>query len=102
MAARDHMHVQLRHLISERSDVELVTPSDAFQRARRCSDFAEQLHLRVFFKIDELDEAGQARHQDQPRVVGVVREQRAGKRQVADRNRVLRELRMQRPAFGKP
>ena len=102
MAARDHMHVQLRHLISERGDIELFALGDIFQRARRCGDFAEQLHLRILLEIDEFDEAGQARHQDQPRIVGVVRQQRAGKREVADRNRVLRELWMQRPVLGKP
>ena len=31
----------------------------AFQRARRGGNFAEQLHLRVFLKIDEFDEARQ-------------------------------------------
>ena len=58
-----------------------------------------KLHLCVLLKIDELDETGQPRHEDQPRIIGVVRQQHAGERQVADRNRVLRELRMQRPVL---
>src|SRR4029077_1616466 len=102
MAVCDYMHMQLWHLVPQRGDIELVALGDAFQRTRRCGDFTEQLHLRILLEIDELYETGQARHQDQPRIVGVVRQQRTSKRQVADRNCVLRELRVQRPAPGKP
>ena len=91
------MHVQLRHLVAERGDVELVAFGDGFERARRGGDFAQQLDLRVFVEVDEFDEAGPARHQDQPGIIGVVRQQHARERQIADRNRVLRELRVEGP-----
>src|SRR6187455_2781152 len=69
MAACDYMHMQLWHLVPQRGDIELVALGDAFQRTRRCGDFTEQLHLRILLEIDELYETGQARHQDQPRIV---------------------------------
>ncbi len=86
MPPRDHMHMQLRHLIAERGYVELVAPGDVFQRACGRGDLPEQLHLRVFLEIDELDQRGQPRYEDQPRIVRILRKQHAGERQVADRN----------------
>ena len=41
-----------------------------------------------------LDQRRPARHQDQPRIIGVVDQQHARQRQIADRNRVARELRV--------
>ena len=74
MPARNHMHVQLRHLVAERGDIEFLAFGDGFERARRGGDFAQQLHLLVFFQVDELDQPRLPRHQDQPGIIGVVRQ----------------------------
>ena len=69
----------------------------ALSARARGGDLAEQLHLRVFLQVDEFGEAGPPRHQDQPGIIGVVRQQHARQRQVADRNRVGGELRVEGP-----
>ena len=96
------MHVELRYLVSEGRDIELVACGKRLERARGRRDFANELYLRVLLEIDELDETGQSRDKDQPRIIGVARQQHTGQRQVADRNRVQNELRMQRPVLRKP
>src|SRR5262245_5133311 len=95
--ARDNVHVQLRHLVAQRGDVELVASRDGLERIRGRRDLAKQLHLRVILEIDEFDQSGQSRHQDQPWVVRVVCQKDAREGEVADGNCVLRELGMQRP-----
>ena len=97
MAAADDVHVQLRDLVAERGDVELVAFGDALERARGRGDFAEQLHLLVLLKVDEFDQRRPARHQDQPGIIGVVGQQHAREREIADRNRVLGEFAVEGP-----
>ena len=41
MAACDDMHMQLRHHVAERGDIELLAFGDGFERARRGGDFAQ-------------------------------------------------------------
>ena len=71
----------------------------AFSARAAARNFAKQLHLRVLLKIDEFNETGQPRYEDQPRIVGVIRQEHTGERQIADWNRLLRELRMRRPVL---
>jgi hypothetical protein len=95
--ARNHMHVQLRYLIAERSDVELVAFGDCFERTGGGGDLAQELDLCGVVEVDEFDQSGPPRHQDQPGKIGVVGQQHARERQVTDGNGVLRQLRMKRP-----
>ena len=48
-----------------------------------------------FGKVDEFGDAGPARHQNQPRVIGVVRQQDARQWHIADRNCVGSQLRVE-------
>src|SRR5712671_7530293 len=45
-AARDDMHMQLRHQIAQRCDIQLVAFGDVFQRAGDTADLGHQLPLR--------------------------------------------------------
>ena len=92
MTACDHMHVQLRHLVSERGDVELVAGGGASERARRCGDFTEQPYLRSFVKIDKFYGVDKARHEDHPRIVCIFGEQDARKRAGRRRERYPRRV----------
>ena len=86
LAARDHVHVQLRHRVAERRDIELVAlghrPSARATRARSRSSIAPALDL---VEIDDFHDAGPARHQQQPGIIRVLDDQDARQRQVADR-----------------
>src|SRR5262245_11353291 len=73
-SACNYVYMQLRHLVAESGNVELVALGRSFERSRDRGDLAKQLHLCVLLKIDELNEPGQARHQDQPGIVCVVRQ----------------------------
>src|SRR5581483_2512462 len=78
-----------------------VAGGDLLERARDHCHFAEQPHLFILGQIDQLGEARPARHQDEPRVIGVVRQQHARQRQIADRNGIGGELRVEGPGrFG--
>ena len=66
-AARDDVHMQLRHQIAERCDIQLVAFGDFFQRARDAGDFRHQLRLLDLVEVDDLDGVRPARHQQQPR-----------------------------------
>src|SRR5260370_21302207 len=44
-AARDHVHLQLRHQIAESCDIELVAFGDLFKRAGDAADLGHQLRL---------------------------------------------------------
>ena len=70
------------------------------QRARDARDLGHQLRLLDLVEIDQLDDVGPARHQQQPGVVRVVDDQHARQRQIADARGVALELRVQRPGFG--
>lgn len=97
--ARDHMHMQLRHGIAERRDIELVALRDLFQRARRPRDLHHQLRLRHLVEVDDLDGRRPPRHQQQPGIIGIVDDEDARKGQVADIDRVAFELWVQRPGL---
>ena len=58
-----------------------------------------QLRLLDLVEVDDLRRRRPARHQQQPRIVGVVDHQHARQRQVADVDGVARKLRMQRPGW---
>ncbi len=58
MPACNDVHMQLRHLVAERGDVKLLAFGDGFERARRGSNFAQQLDLRVFFQVDDSTSPG--------------------------------------------
>ena len=93
--ARDHVHVQLRHEVAERGDVELVRLEGIAQRARGAVDLVgQQVALRLV-EIDQFARLGQARHQHQPWVVGVVHQPQFAQRERRDRMGVGGQLRMQ-------
>ena len=71
------------------------------ERARRRAAISvQQLRLLDLVEIDDLGDAGPARHQEQPRVIGVVDQQHARQRQVADRDGVGGELRVEGRRFA--
>ena len=96
-ASGDDVHMQLRHDIAERGDVELVAGGDRLERAGDAGDFGHQLRLLDLVEIDDLDgvAAGNEQH---PGIVRVLDHEHARQRQIADSDRILLELRMQRPA----
>src|ERR1035437_1275093 len=51
-AARDHMHVQLRHQIAEGCDIQLLAFGDFFQRACDATNFRHQLRLLDLVEVN--------------------------------------------------
>ena len=72
----------------------------ALQRARDARDLGHQLRLLDLVEIDDLDDVGPARHQQQPGIIGVVDDQHARQRQVADGCGVAVELRVRATRSG--
>jgi GNAT superfamily N-acetyltransferase len=95
------VHMKLRHDIADRRDIELVAPGHVLEHTGEERDLFHQLVLLRVVEVDDLDGAGVARHQDEPRIVGVVHEQHARERQIADRNGVAGKLRIERPCDGR-
>src|SRR5688572_20592944 len=61
LVARDDVHVQLRHEIAERRDIQLVRPEHA-EHARGAIDFLHQRLLLGRVEIGDLGRVGHARH----------------------------------------
>src|ERR1043165_8484725 len=96
----DDVDVELRHDIAERRDVELVAIGHGAQRACDARHLGHQLRLRDVVEIDQFDDVGPARNQQQPGVVRIVDDEHARQRQIADAGGVAFELRVQRPGLG--
>ena len=94
------MDMKLRHHIAERGDIELVALADGSERRRHLRDFLHQLRAFPRIEIDQFDRAGAPRRQDQPRVIRVSMQQEPRQRQIAHRDRVGGELRVERPWRG--
>ena len=75
----------------------LSQPVTALSARATRRDLGHQLRLLDLVEIDDLARRRPARHQQQPGLVGVVDDQHARQRQVADLDGVAGELRMQRP-----
>ena len=91
-AARDDMHVQLRHQVAERGDVQLVAFGDLFQGAGGAADLRHQLALFDFVEIDDLHGFMPARHQQQPGVVRILDDKHAAQRQIPDVDGIFLKL----------
>src|SRR5690606_1012410 len=88
-------HVQLRHQVAQRGDVELVRPEHLAQQAQAEVDFRGQLLALLRFQVDQLPGAGHPRHQYQPRVVGIVHQPQFPQRQRMQRVRIRGQARVQ-------
>ena len=95
--ARDDMDMELRHDIAERRDIDLVAVGERLERAAGVGDLAHQ--LRLFDHVEIGDFRGQvpARHQQQPGVGGVLDQEHAAERHVADGDGVALEQRIELP-----
>ena len=58
--------------IAERRDIELVAGGDAFSARATRVDLGHQLRLLDLVEIDDFDDVRPPRHQQQPRIIGVV------------------------------
>ena len=91
------MHMKLRHHISECCDIQFVGLGDVLQCARSAVDLRHQLALLDLVKIDQIFDVRAARHQHQPGIIRVIDDKDARQRQIADVDRVLFELSVERP-----
>jgi hypothetical protein len=64
--------------------------------ARAARDLDHQRRLAGVVEVNQLHELRSARHQDEPRIIGVVHQQHARERQVAERDALLRKPRIER------
>ena len=94
------MHVQLRHDVAERGDVELVRPQQRFERTADEVDFSEQRALIAFIEVDQIARARDARHEDQPRKPRIVHQAQLRELQIADRVRIGGEARIEHEAHA--
>src|SRR5215813_9632660 len=93
-APRDHVHMQLWNHITERRHVELVARGHLLESAPGAGDLGHQLSALDLIEIDDLARVFPARHQQQPGPVGIIDDEYAREREIADRNGVAGELRM--------
>lgn len=100
--AHDVVHVQLRHHVAERRDVELVPAEVRHQRAPQQRRFRPETCQVGRREVVDLAQSGPARHQDQPRVVPVPHQQHTAQRQVTHHRAIGRERRMQLEVFLVP
>jgi len=83
--ARDHMHMELRHDIAQRGDIELVRDDQRAQDLSTPFDFIQKLMLIRMRKVDPIAHIGAAGYQDHPGKARVVHQQDARQLKVSDR-----------------
>ena len=88
---RDNMQVKLTNDVAKRADIDLVRLALIFQEPRSATRLFHQLRLVRGLKIDQFDQAFPSGHENEPGPAGVVHQQHAAQRQVADDKRVARE-----------
>jgi len=92
--ARNDMHVQLRHQIAERADIDLRSTADGLQQSSGpCNLFDQHAAIR-FGKVEQFDGIVSTRHKDEPRVTRIVHQQDARKRPIGYGRRVGCQARM--------
>ena len=82
------MDMQLAHDIAERADIDLFGPVQARQGTRRQVGFVCQADTVGPVEIADLDKARFLRHQDQPRIAGIVHEQDTAQAETAETGRI--------------
>src|SRR5690242_13101340 len=91
---RHDVHMELRHLVAERTDIDLRRAAGRLQTLCGTRNlFHEQRAVRLG-EIEELDEMWTARHKDDPGVSHVVHQQNARQHPVGYERRVGDEARM--------
>jgi len=94
--ARHDMHMQLRHQIAERADIDLRSSADRHQQSSCPCDLFDQ-HTAIWFgKVEQFDGIVSTWHKDEPRVTRIVHQQDARKRPIGYGRRVACQARMKR------
>ena len=95
LVANDVMHVQLRHHVAERRDVELGAGEGLHQCAAEHRGLAQQGELIVITQLVDFADASASRHQDAPGILRVVHQQQAAQGQLREREAVCGQPGMQ-------
>jgi hypothetical protein len=90
------MDVQLRHLISQSSDVDLCRAADFLQALRGTRELFYQQFPVGPGEIEELEEIWAARHEYEPRISAIVHQLQARQRPIGHENSVGGEARVKR------
>ena len=103
----DDVDVQLRHLVSERRDIDLLGLELVDQNPGRPLGFVEQVQRPVPWQVVEVAQSVDARHEDHPREPVVAHEKHAAEVQVAKEFAIrsqffVKRERHRRHRFGKP
>jgi hypothetical protein len=94
------MHVDLADDIAERADIDFVRPGVSLEKARGVSRLLDQLRPIAGVEVGKLNQPVAPRDQDESGPAGVVHQQDARERHVADNERIAGESFVERKAHA--
>lgn len=85
----DHVHVELADHIAQVSDIHLVRTEGVLEHLCQQRGLAPQRLLVIDIELEQLGDILPPRHQDEPRIAGIVHQQQAAEGKVAEQQGVL-------------
>ena len=92
--AHDMVQVQLRHLVAERRDIQLVAAERLHQERGKVTGLAQQLQAVVVGELVDFPYIFAVRHENEPGVIAIVHQQQTTQRIAPQRMAIGAQLRV--------